>query len=213
MRVRRPSPAMSVALVALFIALGGTSIAAVNYARNAGAVDGKSATAASSTLSHAAGRLVATEKSGVHKGKIPGKFLAEVARTVQFAQPLQVPDNSAGAPVTLASEAGVGTLTASCNDQNKNAGNEDPQTVITYANGPTGGVNLVRYRGSDAPTIGQLAPNTVSTVTISGSNTFHFQIQTPQAINWIVDGVVRQDAGGTAAATCLVYGTVLRVSP
>lgn len=213
MRNRRPSPAMGVALIALFVALGGTSFAAINYARNAGAVDGKSATAATSTLSHAAGRLVATEKSGVHKGRIPGKFLAEVPRTTQFARPFDVPDNAAGAAVALASEAGVGTLTAACIDQNKMPGKEDPLTTITYNNGPTTGVNLVRYKGNDNPTVGQLAPNTVSTTTISGSNTFSFEIQTPQAITWLVQGVVRQDGAGTAAATCLVFGTILRIAP
>ena len=36
MRPRMPSPAMIVALIALFVALSGTAVAVVGYARNAG---------------------------------------------------------------------------------------------------------------------------------------------------------------------------------
>src|SRR4051795_7760622 len=46
MKISRPSPSMVVAGIALFVSLGGTSIAAVNYAARAGEVDGKSAVSA-----------------------------------------------------------------------------------------------------------------------------------------------------------------------
>jgi len=46
MRISRPSSAMVVAGIALLASLRGTSITAVNYARRAGAVDGKSDVAA-----------------------------------------------------------------------------------------------------------------------------------------------------------------------
>ena len=75
MKISRPSPSMVVAGLALFVSLGGTSVAAVSYVTNAGAVDGKSAVSASSTLDHAAGRLVATSSSGPDKGRMPGKFV------------------------------------------------------------------------------------------------------------------------------------------
>ena len=75
MKLRRPSPAMVVALVALVMASTGTAVAAVNFAQNAGAVDGKSAVRSSVTRSTAAGRLVATASRGLLKGRIPGKFL------------------------------------------------------------------------------------------------------------------------------------------
>src|SRR3954462_15251273 len=80
MKISRPSPSMVVAGIALFVSLGGTSVAAVSYAQRAGSVDGKSAVSAGSTLGHAAGRLVATNSSGPDKGRIPGKFIADVAR-------------------------------------------------------------------------------------------------------------------------------------
>jgi len=77
MKFSRPSPSMVVASVALFVSLGGTSVAAINYATNAGAVDGKSAVFAGSSLNQAAGKLVATNRSGADKGRVPGKFVAD----------------------------------------------------------------------------------------------------------------------------------------
>ena len=72
MKISRPSPSMVVAGIALFVSLGGTSIAAVSYAARAGSVDGKSAVYSGATLSQSAGKLVATERSGADKGRLPG---------------------------------------------------------------------------------------------------------------------------------------------
>ena len=66
MKIRRPSPSLVISVIALVIATTGSAVAAVSFARNAGAVDGRSAVSASSTLSHAAGRLAATARSGKH---------------------------------------------------------------------------------------------------------------------------------------------------
>ena len=81
MKISRPSPAMVVASIALFVSLGGTSIAAVSYVSSAGAVDGKSAVFAGASLSQAAGKLVATNRSGADKGRLPGKFVADVPKS------------------------------------------------------------------------------------------------------------------------------------
>src|SRR4051812_9074581 len=135
MKISAPSPSMVVAGIALFVSLGGTSIAAVNYAARAGSVDGKSAVAASSTLSHAAGRLVATNGAGPDKGRLPGKFVADVAKSQAFSKGYQVADNAPGAPQLVATIKGLGNLTATCNDQNAAVGNEDPISVLTYNNG------------------------------------------------------------------------------
>src|SRR5690242_14493977 len=107
MKLKRPSPAMVVACVALFVAFGGTSIAAVNYARNAGKVDGKSAVRGSRSLNKAAGNLVATYRHGRLKGQIGHKFLAETALARPFGNYLDVNDNVASAPAGL---VGTGTL-------------------------------------------------------------------------------------------------------
>ena len=72
MKLRLPSPAMVVAVIALIVALSGTAIAAVDFAHNAGAVDGKSAVFSGASLSQAAGKLVATNRSGPDKGRLPG---------------------------------------------------------------------------------------------------------------------------------------------
>src|SRR5258706_4529207 len=48
-KLRLPSPAMVVAVVALIVALSGTLIAAVDYAHDADAIDGMSAVGASAT--------------------------------------------------------------------------------------------------------------------------------------------------------------------
>src|SRR3954449_403250 len=102
---RRPSPSLVVSIIALVFAAAGTSIAAVNFARNAGAVDHKSAVGAASSRSHAAGKLVATASSGSLKGKIPIRFLeqgAYVSGSKQtFSQSMPVTDNASSAPVGL----------------------------------------------------------------------------------------------------------------
>ena len=53
--MRRPSPSLILSIVAVVMASAGTSVAAINYARNAGAVDGKSAVSASASNAKAAG--------------------------------------------------------------------------------------------------------------------------------------------------------------
>ena len=80
MKLRLPSPAMVVAVIALVVALSGTAIAAVDFAQNAGAVDGKSAVGAKASLHSAAGKLVATSTGGNGKGQIPARFLEGVMR-------------------------------------------------------------------------------------------------------------------------------------
>src|SRR5688500_5817314 len=144
MKISRPSPSMVVAGIALFVSLGGTSVAAVSYASRAGSVDGKSAVSAGSTLQRAAGRLVATNASGPDKGRIPGKFVADVGHTQVFSRAYEVAGSAPGAPQTVGIFRGLGTLTATCNDQAPAAGNEDPISVITFLNQSGHPVNLAR---------------------------------------------------------------------
>ncbi|HSD79536.1 MAG TPA: hypothetical protein VLB47_02705, partial [Solirubrobacteraceae bacterium] len=62
MRFGRPSPSLAVSLAALVMASTGTAVAAVTYAQNAGAVDGRSAVGSGASPRRAAGRLVATQR-------------------------------------------------------------------------------------------------------------------------------------------------------
>ncbi len=210
MKISRPSPSMAVAGIALFVSLGGTSLAAVNYAANAGAVDGKSAVSASGTTSHAAGRLVATNSSGPDKGQIPAKFLAGVPHTQTFGRAFDVADNAPGAPQTIGDGGSLGTLTATCNDQNAAAGVEDPTTTLNFVNTSGATINVARRVGTGDGVVAALPNQTLAPLTIAGSNTFFFHIESAGK-NLLVNGVVRQDGRGGPAASCLVYGTVMEI--
>ena len=206
MKIRTPSPAMAVACTALFVALGGTSIAAVNFARNAGAVDGRSAVRAGSSVSGAAGKLVATNASGPDKGQIPGKFIAGVAKATTFGSSVEVADNAVGAPAALGTAPGIGSLTATCSDQSNAPGVEDPSTTVTLTNSSGTTINIAKRVGGGNATVLAQAPNTVETIVINGSNTFELHAQN-RGVNMVIDGVIRQDGRGTPAASCLFYGT------
>ncbi len=212
MKISRPSPSMVVAGLALFVSLGGTSVAAVSYVTNAGAVDGKSAVSASSTLAHAAGRLVATSSSGPDKGRMPGKFVADVAHTQSFYRGYEVADNAPGAPQTLTIIRGLGTLTATCNDQNAGAGNEDPISVLTFLNQSGHAINVARRVGNGGGAISFAANQTASSLNIGGSDTFMFHIEYGGQ-NAIIQGGVRQEGRGTPAGTCAMFGVVTQVLP
>src|SRR3954471_1176075 len=121
MRIRRPSPSLVISIVALVMATTGSAVAAVSFARNAGAVDGRSAVGASSSVKHATGRLVATATGGSHKGQIPVKFLANVPASTTFAQYVPVVDNAGGASQVLNTNS-LGTLSATCSDQDNRSG-------------------------------------------------------------------------------------------
>ena len=212
MKISRPSPAMVVAGIALFVSLGGTSIAAVNYAARAGEVDGKSAVYSGASLSQAAGKLVATERSGADKGRLPGRFVSDVPKTIVFSNVFEVADNAPGAPQTLATISGLGTLTATCNDQAPAAGNEDPTSTVAFLNQSGEPVNVARRVGNGDGALG-VAPNqTVASVSVGGSNTFTFHIER-RSQNAIVTGGIRQDGRGTATATCVVFGVVSQILP
>lgn len=208
MKVRRPSPAMIVAFIALFVALTGTAFAAVNYATNAGAVDGKSAVADGALRAQAAGKLVATRRSGDARGTIAAKYLDPTlakGQTATFGRYLAVADNQTLAAEAVGSVPGLGTLTASCYDQNPDAGKEDPATKLAFANQSGEAVNLSRIVGQTDPLIVAVANGVLNEWTIGGSNTFELHIER-QGINYFVRGTVRQDGRGSAEANCLIYG-------
>ncbi|HEX2045610.1 MAG TPA: hypothetical protein VHF23_08290, partial [Gaiellaceae bacterium] len=174
-------------------------------------VDGKSAVSASSTVSRAAGRLVATASAGPDKGRIPGKFLAGVALTEPFAGNVAVADNQTGAPISLTSAPGIGSLTASCVDQSNAPGVEDPQTVLTLDNATSNVINTAKRLGGAGAQVVAHAPGTVQTLTVNGSTNFEFHVQNRDE-QIIISGIVRQDGRGTGNAQCLFYGTTLRIS-
>jgi hypothetical protein len=215
MKISRPQPATIISIVALVMASTGSAIAAVDFARNAGAVDHKSAVGSGSTLSHAAGKLITTQAKGANKGKIAQKYLdvGGLARgnTSTFGQSVPVPDNASSVPTQIGGIPGLGPLTATCTDQDNTVGIGDPQTTITFSNTSGDIVNQSRTIGGGNPAIGAVSPSTQSQFTINGSSTFELHLQR-KGTNYFVRGVVRQDGRGTSAAACTVYGFALEVS-
>lgn len=215
-RIGRPSPAMVVASVALFVAMGGTGVAAVDYARDAGAVDGKSAVHSGASRSNAAGKLVATDRRGSDKGTLPSKFLDDVPVTQTFGRAFDVVDNTPGAPAGIGRATSIGPLAAACNDEAGPAGVENPVTTVSLTNTSGETVNVAAQRSSanpdtsDAPRVLGLPSGGVATITLSNSGTFTFHAER-RGVNTIVNGVIRQDGRGGPTATCLVYGTVMRI--
>jgi len=213
MRRTTPSPSLIISVIALFVALSGTAIAAVNFATNAGAVDGKSAVASGTTLSRAAGKLVATQRTGAAKGKIAAKYLDLKSKTSSstFGRAFDVTDNATGAPAGIGTVPGIGVLTASCIDQNQTAGREDPATTVVFSNTSGALVNVARTVGRDNPEVVVQQPTTATQFTIGGSSTFQLHIERA-GVNYFVTGVVRQDGRNTATASCLIYGFALSVA-
>ena len=211
MKIRKPSPSMAVSVAALAMATTGTAAAAVNFARNAGAVDGRSAVLANTSREHAAGKLVATRRGGAHVGQIPAKFLANVPISTTFSRASDVVDNADGAPATL-NASGFGPFTATCNDQSSKTGVEDPTTTLAFNNESGNVLNLARTQGVNTPEVSQLPAGTAHSFTISGSNTFRVELEL-NGVDVIYDGQVRQDGRGTATGTCYVAGTVETYSP
>ncbi len=213
MRLRKPSPSMAVASIALFVSLGGTSVAAVSYARNAGKVDSIDAVKSTATKSKAAGKLIATISSGSDKGKIQNEHLADVARTQTFGRSFEVADNAPGAPVLIGDGGSIGQLTATCNDQSNAAGTEDPVTDLNFVNTTGDNINFAKRVGvRDDGEVGLQPNGTVTSLRIGGSNTFFYHLEY-KGRNLLINGVVRQDGRGTPAANCLVWGTVQEIAP
>jgi hypothetical protein len=203
----KPSPAMAVGLVALVFAMTGSAAAVVSFARNAGAVDGKSAVSAGVKNAIAAGKLVATRRTGAQAGTIPIQYLdPATGHSQQFGQSTEVIDNGGTVPFTIASIPGFGTLQATCGDQNSAIGKEDPTTTISFVNTSGAAVNFARTVGGGGSTqVAGLVPNQAAQFAVNGSNTYVINLNKP-GTTVLVNGVVRQDGAGTAAASCVNYG-------
>ena len=223
MKLKRPSPAMVVASIALVMSMTGGAIAAVNYAQNAGKVDGYDAVKAKSSNSKAAGNLVATYPGGALKGKLPFRFLSgaasqgslqrlsdSVARGRNGARLIPVPDNGVTAPDT-AIDLELGNFQVSCFDQAEQPGRENAATRITITNHSGAPVNLARRVGVAEPVITTLQDGTVDTFDVGQQNTFDVQLQGTGNKSVIVDGTARQVGQGTADSSCAMWATAIFV--
>lgn len=213
MKIRRPSPAMVVAFLALVLALSGTAFAAVNYARNAGAVDGKSAVGSGASNKRAAGKLVTTRAKGPAKGTIAQKYLdlhglARGGATASFDRGVSVADDQTLAPDVIGVAFGLGSLSFSCADQSNVTGREDPSARLAFANQSGVDINVARTVGTGNPFVGVLPNGAQHTWTINGSNTFELHVQR-QGVSYFVKGTVRQVGANTGDAACVVYGLTI----
>ena len=209
--LRTPSPAMIVAVVALVFATTGSAAAVISFARNAGAVDGKSAVSAGASNGYAAGKLVATRRLGGAAGTIPAQYLDPgVARERVFGRNADVIDNGQETPFVIATIPGFGTVTATCGDENQTGGREDPRTTIAFGNTSGQTIEFARATGSGSVAAAILTNSQSAGFTIAGSNTFTLNIQ-KLGTNLIVEGVVRQNGRGSNAASCINYGRVSQV--
>ena len=216
MKLKLPSPAMVVALIALAVAMSGSAVAAVTFARNAGAVDGKSAVADGAALKTAAGRLVATQHKGAGKGTIAQKYLdlsgLAHGSTSTFGKATPLLDNQTIAPAGIGDVPGLGNLSATCQDENPAAGRLDPDTTITFANTSGDTVNFARTVNYSGTVIAPMPNTTTQSFKISGSQPFTMHIERAGP-NYVVNGVVRQDGRNAASAQCVVYGVALTIPP
>lgn len=213
-----PSPAMVVALIALFVASSGTAVAVVSYASNAGAVDGKSAVSSSASNARAAGRLVATAKDGRSKGRIPNRFLSNVMRgaSTSLTRYMRVVDNSEGPVVPLAIIPRIGRLDAQCRDQDPAPGVESTQTVVTFTASDPGGVNVSRLLGRDIESARNAvvftAPYAEPVAILSFADSLFQLVLQARNRTVFINGASRSDFNRTANAACLVFGIGLRVN-
>ena len=217
MKLRLPSPAMVVAVVALIVALSGTAVAAVDFARNAGAVDGKSAVGAKASLRSAAGKLVATSRGGDGKGQIPARFLDGVMRggTQTLSKYLRTVDNQAGRPTPLLIIPGIGRFDAQCDDVDPTVGTQTTRTSINFTASVQQGVNVSRLLGRDIgagerPAVFSAPKGQPVSILASADGLFEV-IMEAKGRSVLVTGAARTDNGPGPAAACLLWGTAFRV--
>jgi len=210
---------MVIALIALAVALSGTAIAAVavDFARNAGAVDRKSAVSASASKAAAAGKLVATQKRGRNRGRIPGRFISDVMQggSDDLTGYLSVEDNKNGRVVRLLDISGVGRLNFQCRDQDPAVGKESTQTVVTFNATNAKGVNVSRLLGrnidrAEDGVVFSAVPGTPVPIINFADSLFQLILQAGDK-SVLVMGSSRSNLNRSANAACLVWGASLRI--
>ena len=211
MKISRPSPSMVVAGIALFVSLGGTSVAAVNYATNARA---PSTARAPSSRARRSTRPRASSSPPTAPGRTragsPASSSPTWPKTQSFSRGYEVADNAPGAPQLVSTIKGLGTLTATCNDQNTAAGNEDPISVITFNNASGQTVNVARRvgNGDGALTLAAEPDRDVAQHRRLEHVLLPHRVRGPERDH---QGGVRQDGRGTPAAVCGVFGVVIQI--
>jgi hypothetical protein len=171
----------------------------------------------------AAGKLVATYKSGDNRGKLPLRIIAgaasensvdnlsdAAARGRNGARLIAVADNQTTAADTMI-DLDLGSLQVSCADQNNGAGIENATTRVTVTNSSGAAMNLSRSVGNGAPAIVTLETGTADTFSVPQENTFSIQLQGTGNKTVLVEGTARQLGQGTNDSSCAVFATAVLV--
>jgi hypothetical protein len=208
---------MVVAIVALVVALSGTAVAAVDFAQNAGAVDGKSAVGAKASLRSAAGKLIATQTGGNGKGQIPARFVDGVMRggTMTLSKYLRAVDDQAGRPTSLLIVPGIGRLDAQCDDVDPTPGTETTRTSVNFTASVKSGVHISRLLGRDIgagqrPAVFDGPQGQPVSILASADGLFEV-IMAAKNRSVLVTGAARTDNGPGPNAACLIWGVAFRV--
>jgi hypothetical protein len=216
-KLRPPSPAMVVAVIALLVALSGTAIAAVDFASNAGAVDGRSAVGARASLREAAGRLVATASGGPGKGRVPARFVDGVMRggTMTLSKYLRTVDNRPGRPTPVLIVPGIGRFDARCDDVDPTRHTQTTRTAINFTASARRGVNVSRLLGRDVgagqrPAVFNAPRGRAVSILATADGLFQ-AIMASGRRSVLVTGAARTDNGPGPRAACLIWGTAFRV--
>jgi hypothetical protein len=216
-KLRLPSPAMIVAVIALIVALSGTAIAAVDFAQNAGAVDGISAVSARASLREAAGKLVATANGGEGKGQIPARFVDGVMRggTASLSKYLRTVDNQPGRATPLLIVPGIGRMDAQCDDVDPTPGTATTRTSITFTASVAQGVNVSRLLGRDIAAAQRpdvfSAPKGQPVPIIASADGLFEVVMEAKGRSVLITGAARTDNAPGPKAACLIWGTAFRI--
>lgn len=174
-RSRKITPATAIALVALFVSLGGGAYA-VEQGLNADKVDGKSAVGAGATAKRAAGNLVATAKRGKVRGKFRQRFIPKVkaAKVADQAEKAETADDS-----DLLQGLSAEDLTDSCPQNTVDAGSICYEVTVREAATPLAAAQTCASAGGFLAQASELyGASAAGLITLaaeewSGSWTFH----------------------------------------
>ena len=202
MKLKRPSPAMVVAVVALVMSTTGGALAAVNFAKNAGAVDGRSAVGPGAGNDRAAGKLVATDRSG----RFPSRFV-DAARTAGGAVLIATPDDGLSEPERVV-DLELGSLSAACFDQRSKAGVENPATRFYVTNHSGGPLNVAHRAGRGRGSSRVLPAGGAVSFVVGSQAPIEVQLQNADR-SVVVHGAARQAGRGSANGSCGAFATAL----
>jgi hypothetical protein len=217
-------------LIALFVALGGTS-----YAVATGSIDSreiKDGTIRSKDIRNGQVRSGDLKNNDVRSTDVRDRSLLSrdfkpgqlppgppgpkgdrggSAPSDSYRRSSTVPDNAIGAPLLLEANS-FGRLNLRCSDENGVAGNENPTMSVEFANTAPFPLNFARQLGTGAPVIGELPSGAVHTMAVPSADAYRLHLES-SGVNALYEGFARQLGQGTPSGHCLLVGVVETIAP